>query len=160
MPGESHFYSKGLKFSCLRCSFCCRHESGYVYLSQKDLLLLCSHLKTDYSTFISQYCRWVGTGFGKKKLSLKEKANFDCIFWSNDDNLKGCSVYNARPLQCRSYPFWSFVLASPAAWKNASKDCPGMNQGEIHSEKTINAWLKESEEEDIISSHDKPDNGS
>ena len=147
---KAYFYSKGLKFSCARCSYCCRHESGYVFLSVKDSLLLCSALNIDYQNFVSRYCRWIDSAYGKKKLSLKEKANYDCIFWESDGK-EGCSVYNARPLQCRSFPFWSSILASPLAWKNASNDCPGMNKGEVHSEKVINKWLSESESEVIIS---------
>ncbi|HUX21603.1 MAG TPA: YkgJ family cysteine cluster protein, partial [Spirochaetia bacterium] len=31
------FYQDGLRFECTRCDACCRHEPGYVFLSQTDL---------------------------------------------------------------------------------------------------------------------------
>ena len=31
------FYDDGLQFECARCSYCCRHEPGYVFLSDNDL---------------------------------------------------------------------------------------------------------------------------
>ncbi|MDR3247725.1 MAG: YkgJ family cysteine cluster protein, partial [Treponema sp.] len=34
------FYANGLRFSCTRCSSCCRYESGYVFLSPEDVDVL------------------------------------------------------------------------------------------------------------------------
>ena len=31
------FYAEGLRFSCERCSACCRGEPGYVFLTKEDL---------------------------------------------------------------------------------------------------------------------------
>ena len=40
-----------------------------------------------------------------------------------------CSIYLVRPLQCRTWPFWSSNLTSAEAWNRAAKTCPGMNRG-------------------------------
>ena len=32
------FYENGLNFECQRCSFCCGHSPGFVYLSERDFL--------------------------------------------------------------------------------------------------------------------------
>ncbi|MDR1972511.1 MAG: YkgJ family cysteine cluster protein [Treponema sp.] len=122
------FYAGGLRFSCKRCSSCCRHESGYVFLSGGDLEALTALQAMDRGEFIKTWCRWVAFDGEKEYLSLKEKANYDCIFWKD-----GCTVYSGRPLQCRTFPFWDSVVASPAAWENAALGCPGMGQGELHS---------------------------
>src|SRR5574344_288995 len=100
----SCFYDKGLHFSCQKCSHCCRIDPGFVYLSQSDLTNLCQWFKFTQEQFISMYCRKVPYYDGTTVLSLREKKNYDCIFWDN-----GCTVYGARPVQCSTYPFWSWM---------------------------------------------------
>jgi len=131
------FYAKGLNFSCKRCSACCRYEAGFVYLCEKDMERLAEHLEMDKSGFIKTYCRWVADTQGEEVLSLKEKYNFDCIFWKS-----GCTVYQARPLQCRTFPFWESVVSSAGNWEMAASGCPGINSGELHTEKAIGEYLK------------------
>ncbi|MDR1446407.1 MAG: YkgJ family cysteine cluster protein [Treponema sp.] len=140
------FYSEGLYFSCARCSTCCRYESGYVFLSKADVQSLVQVCRMEYGHFVQVYCRWVPMGDGKECLSLKEKAGFDCIFWSD-----GCTVYRNRPLQCRTFPFWASVLGSQTAWQMAQSSCPGMGQGEFHSGEEIEACLAEQQGEKLIS---------
>lgn len=139
------FYSSGLKFSCERCSACCRYDAGYVYLSDKDLEKLLAELKMDRNSFLKAYCRWISGLNGMKYLSLKEKSNKDCILWDS-----GCIVYMARPLQCRAFPFWENIVSSKKAWKIAASGCPGMNKGVLHTEKTIGEYLKKRTTETII----------
>jgi Fe-S-cluster containining protein len=122
------FYADGLRFSCIRCSCCCRYESGYVFLSREDVDTLAGVQDMGYEAFIKTWCRWVYFGGEIEYLSLKEKVNNDCIFWKD-----GCMVYQSRPLQCRTFPFWDSILVSAAAWENAKSECPGMGQGELHS---------------------------
>jgi Fe-S-cluster containining protein len=122
------FYAEGLRFSCKRCSSCCRHESGYVFLCREDLDTLAAVQGVKAEEFIAAWCRWVSFGQGPEYLSLKERANYDCIFWK-----EGCMVYAGRPLQCRTFPFWDSIVASPAAWGKAGLECPGMGQGEFYS---------------------------
>jgi len=139
------FYAKGLRFSCTRCSSCCRHESGFVYLSENDLALLANEFKMSYTEFIKAWCRWIPLGHDRERLSLKEKSNFDCIFWKEQ-----CVVYHARPLQCRTFPFWDYVARSGEAWENAGKSCPGINNGELHSKKEIEDNLRRMEEDLVV----------
>ena len=150
---KSPFYTQGLHFSCVGCSACCRHESGYVYLSGEDLEPLLAALELDYQAFVKTYCRWVPTAYGKSLLSLKEKPNMDCILWSSKTGSQGgCSVYQARPLQCRAFPFWKSLVRSKKVWKDMAKECPGMDKGQLHSEDSIEKWLTQREKEPIITS--------
>jgi Fe-S-cluster containining protein len=143
MPHEPPFYAQGLRFSCARCSECCRIDPGFVFLRKNDTELLVSALKTEYSVFIKRYCRWVPNAGGGEQLSLKEKANYDCIFWSN-----GCAFYEARPLQCRAYPFWPSLLASRKTWDTLS--CAGMGRGTLYAREEIEALLARQRAEPII----------
>ncbi|MDR3139633.1 MAG: YkgJ family cysteine cluster protein [Treponema sp.] len=143
MP-KKPFYAEGLRFSCTRCSACCRYEPGYVFLTEKDVAILAAALKMSYNDFIKAFCRWVPAAGGQECLSLKEKSNYDCVFWN-----QGCSVYDARPLQCRVFPFWPSMLESAGIWENA--DCPGMGKGVLHSMADIESHLKEQAGEPVIS---------
>jgi Fe-S-cluster containining protein len=133
---SSTFYAAGLRFGCTQCSRCCRHDSGYVFLSENDLDALLRRLKTDRQSFIQRYCTWVPLGFGKQ-LSLAEQENNDCVFWTDG----GCSVYEDRPLQCRTYPFWQHVLEDEAGWKREGKECPGIGIGRTYSQEEIDECL-------------------
>jgi len=147
---KSPFYAQGLRFSCSRCSACCRYESGFVFLSEKDASLLVAALNMGYNTFTEAYCRWVPDENGDFQLSLKEKSNYDCIFWAREP-VEGCTVYDKRPLQCRSFPFWPSIVNSEKNWKIAARDCPGIGKGKLHSRDSVNEWLAAREKEPIIS---------
>jgi Fe-S-cluster containining protein len=152
--GRKPFYAHGLRFSCVRCSACCRYESGYVFLSEKDAALLRAALNMEYKEFTETYCRWIPSVNGTYQLSLKEKTGYDCIFWASepsDTPEGGCSVYEARPLQCRAFPFWPSVLSSGESWKITAKDCPGMGRGDLNSRDSIEKWLALRQKEPIIS---------
>lgn len=135
------FYKAGLRFECTQCHACCRFEPGYVFLSERDVqrLLTATGLRRD--EFIQKYCRIVESG-DSHLLSLKEKDNYDCIFWDG-----GCTVYAHRPLQCRSYPFWSSGVASRGAWAALAVSCPGANRGKLHTKEEIDRWLALREED-------------
>jgi Fe-S-cluster containining protein len=116
-----------------------------VFLSEKDLNKLASELKMDNDSFLSAYCRWVERGQGGKFLSLKEKQNYDCIFWNS-----GCTVYQSRPLQCRTFPFWESIVCSAKAWEAAAGSCPGINSGQPRSYEEIKGCLAAGEKEPAI----------
>lgn len=71
--------------------------------------------------FVAKYCRWANYYYGKQVLSLLEKPNYDCIFWDN-----GCTIYEGRPSQCRTYPFWAWIVKDKETWDDVAKECPGM----------------------------------
>ncbi len=134
------FYDKGLRFSCRMCSYCCSAEPGYVYLTKDDIEAASGALGCSFDEFIRRYCRLVD--FGSYSLvSLLERADYDCIFLSD----KGCAIYSARPLQCRTYPFWRNVLESEESWKREAESCPGIGKGEIIPRSVIEKRLKEGE---------------
>ncbi len=127
------FYNNGLNFECQQCSHCCCDEPGFVYLSKEDLKKLTTLLNVSDNDFIEQYCRFVPFYDGSEVLCLKERENYDCIF-KND---VGCAVYQARPVQCSTYPFWSFIIKSQETWNEEAKECPGINKGKTHTKEEI-----------------------
>ena len=58
------------------------------------------------------------------KYSLKERVvgmSHDCIFFDREKG--GCSVYEARPKQCRTFPFWDYFKHRVDELK---RECPGI----------------------------------
>ena len=132
------FLDDGLAFTCQRCLYCCSAEPGYVFLTKNDLERASATLGITEEHFIDIYCRYVDYG-AYYMISLKEKANYDCIFLTK----AGCSIYEGRPGQCRTYPFWKSIVESKSAWENEAKSCPGINKGKKISKKEIEKRLEE-----------------
>jgi len=51
----------------------------------------------------------------------------NCIFYGE----KGCTIYEARPTQCRTFPFWQANLKSHYRWKIIEEECEGIGQGRL-----------------------------
>ena len=134
-------YKDGLNFECQRCSFCCGHSPGFVYLSHRDLTALCANFSLSELDFAKKYCRWADYYYGKQVLALLEKPNYDCILWE-----KGCSSYQARPVQCSTYPFWSWIIKDAETWNDCAKECPGMNKGRKWTFEEIDAQKRRYDE--------------
>ena len=79
---KEKFYEKGLNFSCQRCSFCCGHSPGFVYLSKRDLMSLCDFFKMPVKDFVQKYCRWADYYYGDKEDNhfKDNKDNFYFVF--------------------------------------------------------------------------------
>lgn len=139
---SNHFYDNGLHFECQKCLYCCSTEPGYVFLRESDLLRLSSSFNISQDEFILKYTRFVD--YGEYYLvSLKERENYDCIFLSKN----GCLVYQNRPVQCSTYPFWKEVLESKSSWNREGEYCPGIGKGGILSKEEIDGELKKNDEE-------------
>jgi len=133
-------FKEGIRFECQGSSNCCvsRESYGYVYLSNKDILILSKFTKLKNVDFIKLYCDKTDgfTHFKEKKKKSK------CIFLDK----KKCSVYEARPIQCRTWPFWKENM-NTKKWNNEiSKFCPGINKGRKISKKEIDKIINEDED--------------
>lgn len=124
------WYGEGLFFSCLGCGRCCRGEPGAVWFTEEELHAMAEKVGLSPEQFRREY---VWNRYGRP--SLREKANYDCIFL--DRNPDRCRIYDVRPAQCRDFPFWPDVLKSRAAWDAYAETCPGMNQGAFHPASAI-----------------------
>ena len=147
--GSTPFYAGGLRFSCTQCggeSRCCRGRPGVVQLGQDDLARLARAEGLTEEQFIQAFCRWVPEGNGWEFLSLRDLSNYDCVLWGKN----GCPVYEARPVQCRTYPFWPFIVEDKESWEEEQKDCPGIGFGTLHPREEIEAELKEYGREERI----------
>lgn len=82
-------------------------------------------------------------------VSLNEKKTpfgYDCVFLDRE-TVPGkavCGLYDARPSQCRTWPFWPGNLRSPQSWARATERCPGMNKGRLHPIEVVQLTLERS----------------
>lgn len=135
-----------LEFSCTRCSACCGGAPGFVFLSLNDLASLLAHTGLEFPEFFRLYAKFVDNGTGLS-VSLREKQNFECIFLGRN----GCEVYEARPIQCSTYPFWQGIVDSLKDWQQESSDCPGIGIGDCVSPERIKKAILDRRLQGILS---------
>lgn len=137
MPESSEetkpWYQDGLKFTCTRCGACCTGAPGYVWVSDDEIERLAEHRGESVEVFLKRFIRRIG-----RRFSLIERPNGDCIFWQKGT---GCTVYEARPVQCRTWPFWEENVETPEDWERVRGVCPGSGRGELHGVEEIESRL-------------------
>lgn len=128
------WYKDGVKFTCVPgCRRCCGGFPGDVWVTAEEIEAIAQYMGLDVDQFKRDYVRRYRDG----RASLKEVSNYDCILLGEH----GCTVYPARPKQCRDYPFWPEVVGSKRAWTDEKKHCPGIDDGELHSAQKITEIL-------------------
>lgn len=125
-PAEGPWYRGGLKFTCTECGHCCTGAPGYVWVSPEEIAAIAKRLTISIEEMEKRFVRKVG---GRKTLIDVAERNWDCVFL--DQKTRGCSIYEDRPRQCRTWPFWESNIKTPAAWKQTCEVCPGSGQGEL-----------------------------
>lgn len=116
------WFDDGLRFKCTGCGKCCTGSPGYVYLSSMDLDRLSEHFKLSREEFARKYTRLVEDQYAL----LDRPKTYDCIFLKDNQ----CTVYDARPTQCKTFPWWIQHLREPEDWEEAAKRCEGINHPE------------------------------
>jgi hypothetical protein len=120
------WYKDGLRFKCTQCGDCCTGSPGYVWVNSAEIEALAARLEMDRDEFEKKYVKTIGI-----RKSLVEFPNGDCVFF--DAVKRGCTVYEDRPRQCRTWPFWNSNLRTPETWKEACEMCPGSGKGKLYS---------------------------
>ena len=120
------WYHAGLRFECTQCGDCCTGAPGYVWVTNDEIAAIAAVVMPEApEKFEELYVRKVGVW-----KSLKEFPNGDCVFF--DTEKRNCSVYTARPKQCKTWPFWDSNLRTPETWKQTCEACPGSGKGKLH----------------------------
>ncbi|MDA8138834.1 MAG: YkgJ family cysteine cluster protein [Desulfobacteraceae bacterium] len=130
-----YFFDAGLRFECQRCGVCCTGAPGTIYMGPDEIDLVAGHCQISRQQFIATYLYPF-----KDSYSLREDDQGRCLFFN-----AGCTIYEVRPLQCRSFPFWFSNLRSPARWARLRQDCPGIGRGRLYSKEEIMAWARQTE---------------
>lgn len=118
------WYHKGLRFQCTGCGDCCTGAPGYVWVVAEEISAIAEKVGLSAAEFEATYVRRVGV-----RKSLLEYENGDCVMF--DPERRACRVYEARPRQCRTWPFWDSTVGTPDDWQQTCEDCPGCGNGPV-----------------------------
>jgi Fe-S-cluster containining protein len=138
--GEQHgewFDPDGLRFACTMCGNCCSGPPGYVHVNDKEVGAIAQHLMLSVGVFEAEYC--VTTSLGRSLREVRSEHGHDCVFLDrvSQPGRAVCGVYEARPAQCRAWPFWPSLLRSRSDWERAGRTCPGIGKGDLHGVERI-----------------------
>jgi Fe-S-cluster containining protein len=107
-----------------------------VYVTLEDRRRLAAHLGMATQQFTKRYCTRED---GHIHLNEPEK---DCFFLVNGR----CRVYEARPTQCRGWPFWPENMKKDVWEREIVPNCPGVGKGRLYTADEIRAILREQED--------------
>lgn len=134
------WYSNGLRFECRTCGNCCRNHGAYTYvnLTEVELSAIPAFLGLSRAEFLTRFCD-KQAGFHPALLMDAPACPF-----LGADNL--CAIHPVRPMQCRSWPFWSENL-SEEVWRGPVKECcPGLDSGPLYPAAEIERIARESDQ--------------
>ena len=132
------WFEDGIRFTCTRCGNCCVGDPGAVWFNPEEERALAEKTKLSLRTFRKKYVVKID---GQPSLGeVSSDRGQHCVFLQKGSG--GCSVYDVRPKQCRTWPFWPENLQSFRKWIDASKSCPGIlngleGRGKLHSAKKV-----------------------
>lgn len=118
-----------------------------MWVTSDEVRRVAEHLNLTSKQVLDRYCRKVmgRISFGE---TVQPNGDHDCIFLKHIEPPKRagktnelaegeavplprkvCSIYEVRPLQCRTWPFWPENVESRETWDHAAQRCHGMNHG-------------------------------
>jgi len=115
--------------ACAECQGqCCTGESGYIFLNNKEILSISEFLNINVKDFASKYLFSKGSRFSikeRKVESAEGSSSYECLFFEKEKN--GCTIYQVRPNQCRTFPFWNhFKEDTIELRQELQQECPGV----------------------------------
>ena len=128
------WYRDGLSFECTMCGNCCTGTPGYVWVTPDELVALAAKLGQSVAEVRAMHTRTE-----RDRVTLRELDNGDCVFYRAG---VGCTVYEARPVQCRTWPFWDSTVGTRRAWERTQRDCPGAGQGPLITSEEITRRMR------------------
>jgi Fe-S-cluster containining protein len=88
--------------TCETCRGECCRWGGYVWVTEEEIQAMAELMNLELEAFADEY---VKAAYGR--LSLQERlrdGEYHCCLFDRFNNR--CLVYQARPEQCRTFPFW------------------------------------------------------
>lgn len=109
--------------ACENCAGnCCIGESGYIWINKNEIEALAKYLNIDSEILKEKYFFKVGYKYSIKEVKLGENS-FACCFFNL--KRKQCMIYDVRPTQCRTFPFWDYFKINE---NEVYKECPGIKK--------------------------------
>lgn len=127
-----------LRFECTGCGKCCtqRGEYAHVYVGDAEVESLAKLLGVSLARFRREHTKLDTLGW--RQLRFRDGL---CTFL--DPQSQRCTVYAARPVQCRTFPFWPEIVG-PKGWSDEVKEmCEGIGRGDVVPADTVAEALHE-----------------
>jgi len=106
--------------ACATCGGrCCTGESGYIYVNKTEMERIASFLNLEVEELKAAYLYKNGYRYSIKERQVGDE--YECVFYDAKEN--GCMIYAARPVQCRTFPFWDYYKTRVGELK---AECPGI----------------------------------
>ncbi len=111
-----------LRFACQPGCIACCQRKGFVYLTVEDVARAADYLGVTAREFEKRFI------YRTKNLRrLRIPRGGLCRFLRPD----GCAIHEAKPTQCRLFPFWPEVADHSRSWKKTAQWCPGIGKGPL-----------------------------
>ncbi len=101
---------------------CCIGESGNIWINKQEIETLKEHLNISLEELTNKYIEKRGYKYSIKEVKLAHD-NYACIFF--DLEKKQCGIYEARPIQCRTFPFWEYFKNNK---EEVIQECPAIKE--------------------------------
>jgi len=130
---KKNIQNVSVKFECQpTCVNCCQLSQGFVFLTENEAAKIAVYLNVSEDELLHYFTKVIDD-----KLCLVDGEENNCVFL---ENLK-CNIYDVRPSQCQTYPFWPENMKSKFRWQLTSKECPGIGMGRTYSDDEIGQIL-------------------
>lgn len=142
MSEKKAWWKSGVRFECQGSGKCCvsHGQFGFVYMTLADRQRMARVLKMTTSAFTRRFCLKTDGVY-----HLKDGEHQECTFLKK----KRCSVYEGRPEQCRTWPFWPEVMSAKSWSKDVASFCPGVGKGRRWGGDEIEALLQRQKNSEI-----------
>jgi Fe-S-cluster containining protein len=131
------WYDGGVRFACQRCGNCCTGVGSVVRLTRREIEALARSRGLTPGKFVEDHTR---ERLGMRVLLDTEGGACEWLDRA-EDGTTSCRVQDAKPDQCRSYPFWPRKLATREAWEREGEGCRGIGQGELIPREEVDRLL-------------------
>ena len=98
---------------------CCTGESGYIYVSKNEIEKISQLLNLSVNDFGVKYLFKKGYKYSIKEIKIED--SYECVFYDRATN--SCKIYESRPNQCATFPFWDYYKTRVEELK---EECPGI----------------------------------
>ena len=121
-----------MNFSCQdscggKCCSLTAWEGAFVFLTKEDRQRLTRYLQKPIEEIAEfNFFDWTRFSTVKTFQWYLRPGKYGCQFLKTGK----CQVYDARPIQCRTYPYWAENLTNDGQWtEKTKKACPGIGKG-------------------------------
>ncbi len=136
MSNHRFYVNQPVRFQCSGCGDCCSGDpdTHFIELLAGEAERIREYLQLSKTVFQRDHI--VSIADIGKGIRINEQGR--CSLLGADNR---CQVYQVRPLQCRSYPFWPEIMHSLDTWRAEANHCEGIHQGEAITPQHIESQL-------------------